>query len=481
MTARHGYDEGARGGFPPALDEDDDDPTRMLDRSMLPLGAPMQIDDDVELTELEGAPTRMWDAKLPIADGAPGWGPRVRPPELAKTTFWERSVLVADDADDAVEPAPSTPPPRAKAAEPITSSELRRPRSRGLVYAGLCGALGVAIGTAVGLTANLDPEAPPATVVPTATASVPVAPEAPAASAAAPAAVAPAAVVQAVEAAPEEAAPEEAASVAEDAAPAEPAPPPETPEELLEQATDALRDVDLPAAEELIGRAREAGAAARDADRLDAQLAVLRGEGAPAVPRLRSMAERRRDPAVWVALGRALEQAERDPEASQAFESALHLDPQSVDAHLGLASIAVRGANIAAAQRHLRIAEEAARAAPDRDPLRDARLRVVSGQIHLERGRFSEATEEATRARVLDPRSAEAALLLGRIALARRQDALPHLRAAVEGRAPAPLALGLLAPRVRGEESCQLAGRYLDRAPEGWDARAMRRILSRCL
>ncbi|MBX3269079.1 MAG: tetratricopeptide repeat protein [Sandaracinaceae bacterium] len=475
MSAPHAYPAAARGYRQDLDDDDDDDPTRIVSRAML--DEVIRLDHRVDLLELPGAATGLYDA-VPVADDAPGWGPRERPAELGKTTFWERTALTSRRE-------PPREAPRARAAIPSEPAPAARPaprrRRHGPIIGAIGGAIGVFVGVGVGLVATQMPHASErvATEPPSAVHAEP-APAVP--SAAAPAAAsAPAVAASAVEAsAPAHVEPEpEVPAVAEAPAEAE-APPEPTAIELLAQVEDALRDADPESAAALLARARAAGVDRLAADRLDAALSVLRGDGAPAIPRLRSLAEQHRDAAVWSALGRTLEQAERDTEAQQAFEAAIALDPQSVDAHVGLASIAARAAAIGAAQRHLRIAEEAAHAMGARDPVRDARLRVAAGMIQLEHGRLSEAAEEAARARLSDPRSAEASLLLARVALARRHDATPHLRAAVTGRAPPPVALGLLAPRVRSDEACELASRYLDRAPEGWDARAMRRIRSRC-
>jgi hypothetical protein len=42
------------------------------------------------------------------------------------------------------------------------------------------------------------------------------------------------------------------------------------------------------------------------------------------------------------------------------------------------------------------------------------------------------------------------------------------------------MALALLAQTLEGDEACALAARYLERAPQGFDASAMRRIDQRC-
>jgi len=175
-----------------------------------------------------------------------------------------------------------------------------------------------------------------------------------------------------------------------------------------------------------------------------------------------------------------LAQAERDPDATRAYRRALALDPTSVGAHIGMARILAHDTELAAARRHLREASELVSTADVSDPQLEARVATTMAAISFERGNLSDASEEATRARALDSRSSEAALLLGRIAMERRQDPIPHLRSAAQGDAPSPMTLGLLAPLVGHREGCRLAERYLDRAPDGFDAPAMRRLRRRC-
>jgi len=80
-----------------------------------------------------------------------------------------------------------------------------------------------------------------------------------------------------------------------------------------------------------------------------------------------------------------------------------------------------------------------------------------------------------------DPEEASAHLLLANVAIERSEDPIESLRHAVEGHAPPPEALGRLATRLdAGEEACQLATRYLEVAPSGYDAADVRRVAARC-
>ena len=214
-------------------------------------------------------------------------------------------------------------------------------------------------------------------------------------------------------------------------------------------------------------------------DRLRARAMVLGGDGAVAVAELREMTTTYPDDAsIALALARVLAQAEEDTEAGSAFDRVLELDAQNVDAHVGLARLTTRAARLPRAREHLAAAREAYERG-DSDPVLEARLSVTEGIIVFELGDYAEASRHAERALELDDQSAEAHLLLGRIAIERDEDAAPHLRAAVAGRAPPAEALGMLVPRA-GDDSCELAERYLLIAPRGYDAPVVRRAQRRC-
>ena len=341
------------------------------------------------------------------------------------------------------------------------------------VAGALCGVAGVGIG--VGAAFAMGNPAPAAELAAVEhTTPLAVAP-APTILAVAETAVVEAAVVEAavVETAVVEAAP---VPTAVEATP-EPTPAPE----LLAAVREALDTANVAQAQTVLDEARNLPAAdPAEVLRLDAELMVLRGDGALSVPALEELAEAHADPVLWVAFGRTLVQAERNPLAVRAFRSALELDPMAVDAHIELAQLRARSLALPAARRHLRNARAALAARDRSDPRLEARILVTEGTIALEMGRRGEASEAADAAQRLDPQSSESALLLARVDLARGNSPVTHLRSAVEGRAPGPIALGMLASRVRGEAACDLAARYLDRAPRGFDAPAMRRTQARC-
>jgi len=191
------------------------------------------------------------------------------------------------------------------------------------------------------------------------------------------------------------------------------------------------------------------------------------------------MAEGASDPTLWVALGAAQRQAEQDDAARRSFQHALTLDREQPEAHLGLAYLFVRKVRfsqaIAAINAATRFGE-----ARGLGPAFRARVLAVRGRLVFEQGRFQTAEERAREAVELDPQCAEAHLVLANIAEEDREDPVPHFRAAVQGRSPPPEALGRLSLRLRGAEACELARRYIEAAPRGYDASDVRSLLRRC-
>lgn len=418
------------------------------------------------------------DVVLPRADR--GWGPSSTPAELQRTTFFQRDVLLAKrrSATEAAEPTETEIVP--KDAKPNR-------RARVAMVASVCGVMGIVIGTSAGFALNQRdwvaaasaPAAAPVAAAPVAAVPVAAVPGAAVPVAAAAVAVAPVA-------APAVAAVAAAAPVAPAAvAPAGVAPPvaaatTPSPVLLLARARQAIRDVEPARAEGALEIARTSGADPAALTQIEAQLAVLRGNGARAVPRLRQLSRDSEDPVLWVALARTLVQAEQDAEAGRAFQRALRFDPNSVHSHVGLARIHARRAEVRVAQGHLDNAREALASLPEPDSLLEARIRAAEGVILFERGNVVAASRAAEQASALDDRSSDAWQLMARIAESRGEDMESHLRAAVAGRAPMPMAIGLLVPNVRGLEACELASHYMERAPEGYDARAMSRVSRRC-
>ncbi|MFK7991812.1 MAG: hypothetical protein AB8I08_37690 [Sandaracinaceae bacterium] len=445
--------------------------------------------------EFEAVPTAMHRPQgSGLADFVPAWQ---QPDEDNKrTAFFSREEVLRKSR--AAEPAPLSPPPQPVAlSRPVPAARIQDaeeelptvivdslpspssaappaakagPSRFGRYGASLVGVLCGAIGIGVGVSAAFAIERGPSAAVTAPAAQVSSAPlvdlvEAPVAEEV----VEPTTVEEAAEAS-------EAATEA-DETPTTDAPEP-TPEAPLAEARAAIDMADVDVAQAALDRARAAQANPAMLRRLEAELTVLRGDGALSVPRLSELSEIHDDAVLHVAYGRLLVQAERDEQAMRAFRRALVVDPTAVDAHLGLAGIRARAFAMPAARRHLREAREALEGQPTQSARLRARLQVAEAMIALESGSRSRAEEAAQNALDLDPRSAEAHFLLAR--MTDNREATRHLRFAVAGRAPAPVSTGMLASRVRGEEACELAARYLDRAPRGYDAPALRRVSRRC-
>jgi len=247
---------------------------------------------------------------------------------------------------------------------------------------------------------------------------------------------------------------------------------------LAELATDGG---DVAAANTAIARAEATGRApAADLARARMRVLVATGAGAAGVAAAETIARASRDASLFVALGRLHAQAEQDDEAGDAFNQAVRLDPRDAEAWVGKVFLALRRGDLRGAGRGLEKAIELADARAASPELR-ARIETARGRLRFESGSFAEARERADAAIALDPRSAEAQLLLANIAIEQGGDPIPALRSAVGGIAPPGEAIGRLALRLpRGDEACAAARRYLETAPRGYDAEAVREVADRC-
>lgn len=228
-------------------------------------------------------------------------------------------------------------------------------------------------------------------------------------------------------------------------------------------------------------RAEEADVSGPAIDRVRAQILVTEGKGAEAIGTLERLADANEDDAaLWVALGNAQMQAEKDREATRSFQRALRIDDDDVEAHLGLALLQTRAGALHRVTRSIGAAERTIQRR-NLGPRYEARVFAARGRLNFELGDFSDATENAEKAIEKDSKCSEAHLLLANIAIEQGDDPIPHLRAAVAGRAPLPEALGRLSVRLpRGREACDLARRYMSAAPNGYDASDVEEVLSRC-
>ncbi len=205
-----------------------------------------------------------------------------------------------------------------------------------------------------------------------------------------------------------------------------------------------------------------------------------RARGAAGVAAAESLARGGRDASLHVLLGRLQAQAEQDADAASSFAQALRFDERDPEAHVGRALLAMRAGDLGGAGRGLERALELASEVGASPELR-ARLEAARGRLRFESGSFADARERASAALALDPRCAEAQLLLASVTIEQGGDALPALRAAATGAAPPAEAIGRLALRLpAGAEACAAARRYLDAAPRGYDADAVRAVDARC-
>jgi tetratricopeptide (TPR) repeat protein len=214
--------------------------------------------------------------------------------------------------------------------------------------------------------------------------------------------------------------------------------------------------------------------------RLRGELLVVRGEGALGVRVIAVTAARVDDAEVWTSLGHLLAQAENDREATRAYARALARDRNHPEALLGQSLVDVRRGDLGGARRAVATAlQEGTRRHLGSAFL--ARLKVAQARLAFEGGRFDEVVELANEAVRLDPNIAAAHLLLANVAVERGDSPNEHLQRAVAAQAPPPEALGTLAIRLeRGEDACRLGRRYLEIAPDGYDAPDVEDVVDDC-
>ncbi len=244
----------------------------------------------------------------------------------------------------------------------------------------------------------------------------------------------------------------------------------------------AFESGDYDQAEQRVTAAANTGQEGLAVARLRARLEVVRGAGASGVSAVRALSRQHEDAIVWTALGDLYAQAEQDRSAGRAYEHALQLEAEFVEALIGQTFLQIRAGQFSRAERTLVRAEAAAQAA---GTSAEAQPRIDSarGWLDFEAGsdRYDAAVTRANAAIEADEHLSSAHLLLGTIAIERGQDPIPELRRAAAARAPSPEALGQLAPRLpAGEEACRVARRYLAAAPDGYDSPDVQRVVRRC-
>ncbi len=255
---------------------------------------------------------------------------------------------------------------------------------------------------------------------------------------------------------------------------------PEQPRAQLGLARLALVEGDLAGALTRLEAVERSGREALDAARLRGELSVRRGDGALGAAVLEPLARRHDDAELWVALGHLQAQAEQDRDAGRSFGRALRRDRNHPEALLGQSLVDVRRGSLSSARRAVQSAETHGR----RRALGSgfaARLAVARARLEFENGGFDAAVRLAQEALGHDATNGAAHLVLANVASERDESPVEHLRRAVAGQPPPPEALGRLTSRLpAGEEACTVARRYLEVAPEGYDASSVREVAARC-
>lgn len=242
----------------------------------------------------------------------------------------------------------------------------------------------------------------------------------------------------------------------------------ESPEGLKMVAERAIYYGDMRSARLAIDRAREANVPEADLREFEGTLLVEAGGGMEAVDLLTQTPEAERSEELWVLLGRAYAQAERWDDAERAFLRG----GSTPTADLGLAQVFIHEEQLGRANEKLnRIWNEA----PLMTAQGRAQIRALQARSAYLDGNSRLALRQLAAALELDPTLGDAHLLRAEMEFDSMRDPSSHLRRAVEGRRPPPVALGWLATLTSDrDEQCDLARRYLRAAPEGQDAREVR-------
>ena len=223
---------------------------------------------------------------------------------------------------------------------------------------------------------------------------------------------------------------------------------------------------------------RLAGQPGLEAARLRAEIPVRQGAGAAAIDAVRAILREHNDAVVWAMLGHLQSQAEQDRDASSSYREAARLDASLPEVALGRATLEARGGSPSAARRALEAAEAAARR---RHLDLRARLLATQGRVAFEEGRFDAALASARDALALEPQNGVAHYVVAMVAIERDESPTAALQASVAGDAPPAEAVARLAIRLGSTaEGCRLALRYLEVAPEGYDAGDVRDVAAGC-
>ncbi len=250
----------------------------------------------------------------------------------------------------------------------------------------------------------------------------------------------------------------------------------------LARARFALMQWEPDAAAKAIERAKKLGGGSRRVRALALRLRVLQGGGLDAARAIeRAFRPRRRDAALWAALGWAYLHADDDRSirlAVRAFGRALQGEPEhkSLDALLGMAWAHVLLDRPVDASRYIGEADRVLRGSRT-GPAARARLAAARARVDYHREDYESAEQRIAEALEEDERASEAWWVRALVADERAQprEVVEALDRALQGRLPRPvMRAARLLRSPRPAEACTWARAYLRASPRGEDAREVR-------
>ncbi|MEZ4255536.1 MAG: tetratricopeptide repeat protein [Polyangiales bacterium] len=209
------------------------------------------------------------------------------------------------------------------------------------------------------------------------------------------------------------------------------------------------------------------------------ELLVFEGAGAKAAAVLEPLVKDSDDLALRNWYGEALLQAESYASAQKVFTAVLDADPKNADANLGMARAIMRTPRVNMAERYI---DQAERDAADQKlgSFFEARAHAARARLAFELGALVLAQSEAKKALEIVPKLGPAAHVLADVAIDMGGRPTAPLEEAEKAILTPPEALGQLAVRLRGARACEVAKRYIEAAPSGFDAPRVRLVLRRC-
>lgn len=216
------------------------------------------------------------------------------------------------------------------------------------------------------------------------------------------------------------------------------------------------------------------------------ELSLYDGAGEGALAAAEQAAKAREDASIWVLYGQLLYQAERNSDASKAFEHAVSLDAARGDAWLGRAFASIRKGDLGWAERSIDSAARSLENPAGPKYVREIDISAARARLRYEMGDFS-GSERYARAALQQgtppaQQPGEAHLALANLRVEMGNDPTNELRAAASAEWPPTVeAWGRLARQLEhGTDACTFGKRYLSAAPNGYDADSVRRIVAEC-